>query len=116
AAIRASRDDENPSASGSLTDAGSYARAALTKQSINIVARRMCRGFIEHPFPTRRTDTDRANLGLSQVCSRRAWHRSRPRSSPVRLRDLLCANAQAGLGQFVQGVRIVVRVRAPQLT
>ena len=39
AAIRASRDDEKPSSFGSFTGAGSYASAALVKQSINSVAR-----------------------------------------------------------------------------
>src|SRR5262249_27424509 len=46
AAIRARRDDEKPSASGSLTGAVSYARAAVARQSISSVARGRRKRFI----------------------------------------------------------------------
>src|SRR5260370_19763062 len=51
AAIRASRDEEKPSASGSLTGVVSKAWAAVAQQSTNSVARGRRRGFIGRPLP-----------------------------------------------------------------
>src|SRR5882757_8117003 len=82
APIRASRDAEKPSASGSPAGAALCARAAVARQSINNVAKRRCRRFIGEVLIQRRE---------AQLCSIRRMAATEPRyrrhSSGVALRS-----------------------------